>query len=56
MEEILKTLESLRTYTETSVSRSAGDPDPKFLWSDYGCILLRIQLRSLVETEVRFEN
>jgi len=55
MEEILKTLESLRIHTEESIRRSAGDPDPKLLWSGYGCIVLRNKLRYLVEKELRFE-
>jgi hypothetical protein len=56
MEEIQKTLESLRIHTEESVRRSAGDPDPQLFWSGYGCIVLRNKLRSLIEKELRFEN
>jgi hypothetical protein len=56
MEEILRMLESLRIHTEESVRCSAGDQDPKFFWSGYGCIVLRNKLRSLIEKELRFEN
>jgi hypothetical protein len=56
MEEILRTLESLRIHTEESVRHSAGDPDPKLFCSGYGCIVLRDKLRSLIEKELRFEN
>jgi hypothetical protein len=56
MKELLQTLNSLRTATDESVRRQNGDPDPKFLWSGYGCIILRNRIRSLIEQEVRFDE
>jgi len=52
MQEILETLESLRIHTEESVRRSAGDPDPRFFWSGYGCLILRNRIRILIEKEL----
>jgi len=52
MEEILNTLESLRIHTEESIRRSAGDPSPRYVWSGYGCILLRNHIRALIEREL----
>ena len=56
MKELLELLNSLRIHTEESISRQQGDPDPKFFWSGYGCIVLRNRIRALAAREIRFEN
>lgn len=55
MKELLRTLDSLRVATEESIRRQQGDPDPKLLWSGYGCQILRNQLRDAIKRELRFE-
>jgi hypothetical protein len=56
MKEILELLYSLRIHTEESLRRQAGDPDPRFFWSGYGCCILRNRLRDAIERKLRFED
>jgi len=51
--ELLELLDSLRIHTDESIRRRMGDPDPRFIWSGYGCILLRNHIRALIERELR---